>query len=130
MESGDRETAVKIKKEKTDEITKAVLKDYITDFKPKYQEKYLSKFQQFPLGLRDLTKQLHEKLSSSVKDKSAKGRNNFAKSIYDFMNHYKNEDGKAQKYARRLLSKTKSINETSLSKLIIDMGKTVRYRSF
>jgi hypothetical protein len=40
---------MKIKKEAINQITKMVLKAYIADFKDKYEARYLSKFQEFPL---------------------------------------------------------------------------------
>jgi hypothetical protein len=62
-------------------------------------------------------------LSSSVKDKTIKWRNDFATSIYDFISHYNKEDGKAEKYAIKLLEKTEWVNWTPLAKLILDMWK-------
>jgi hypothetical protein len=40
---------MEIKKATINEITKVVLKDYIADFKDKYEAKYLARFQEFPL---------------------------------------------------------------------------------
>lgn len=114
---------MEIKKATVNEITKVVLKDYIADFKDKYEAKYLAKFQNFPLGLRDLTSQIHEKLSVSVKDKSDKWKNAFVKSIYDFINQYNKEDWKAEKYAKRLLAKTEWLDGSPLANLILDMWK-------
>ncbi len=123
MESWNLKTAIKIKKAAVNEITKMVLKDYIADFKDKYEAKYLSRFQEFPLWLRDLTSTIHEKLSPMVKEKTVKWRNAFAKWIYDFIKHYNSEDWKAEKYARKLLDKVEWWNWTPLANLIINMWK-------
>jgi len=123
MEAWDITAAMKIKKEVINQITKMVLKDYIADFKDKYEARYLSKFQEFPLWLRDLTATIHEKLSPMVKDKTVKWRNAFAKWIYDFIKHYNSEDWKAEKYARKLLDKVEWGQSSPIADLIINMWK-------
>ena len=123
MEAWDITAAMKIKKEAINQITKMVLKDYIADFKDKYEARYLSKFQAFPLWLRDLTATIHEKLSPMVKDKTVKWRNAFAQSIYNFINHYNKEDWKAEKYARKLLDKVEWGQSSPIADLIINMWK-------
>ncbi len=102
FETGDVQKAMKIKRASVDAITEVVLEEYLADFKAKYRAKYLAIFQAYPLGLRDLTAQIHKKLRPNLKDTSIKGRNAFAKAIYTFIEHYNREDGKATKYAKKL----------------------------
>jgi len=123
MEAWDITAAMKIKKEAINQITKMVLKAYIADFKDKYEARYLSKFQEFPLWLRDLTATIHEKLSPMVKDKTVKWRNDFAQSIYFFINNYYKENWKAEKYARKLLDKVEWGQSSPIADLIINMWK-------
>ena len=40
MEAGDLKSAMKVKKEKVDEITREVMKPYLSNIKEKYREKY------------------------------------------------------------------------------------------
>jgi len=123
MNQGDLKTAIQIKKVTVNEITKITLKDCISDFKPKYREKYLKKFQEFPLGLIDLTKSVHKAGSKLLKDKSIKSRNDFVKSLYDFMKQYHIQKGKAQKYALRIVKKSPDVKDSSFMDILIKMGK-------
>ncbi len=102
IKAGDVEKAIKIKKTTINALTEVALQEYLADFKAKYRAKYLARFQEYPLGLKDITVQIHKKLRPHLIDTSVKGRNAFAKAIYDFMRHYKREDGKATKYAKKL----------------------------
>lgn len=123
MEAGDLQTAMKIKRASVDAITEVVLQEYLADFKAKYRAKYLAIFQAYPLSLRDLTAQIRKKLRPHLKDTSIKGRNAFAKAIYDFIKHYNREDGKATKYAKKLFLKVGGSSGTPLEKLLLDMAK-------
>ena len=123
MESGDLQTAMKIKRTAVNAITEVVLEEYLADFKAKYRAKYLAIFQAYPLGLRDLTAQIHKKLRPHLIDTSIKGKNAFAQAIYSFIEHYKREDGKATKYAKKLFLKVKGFRRTPLEKLVLGMAK-------
>ena len=123
LEAGDVQTAMKIKRTAVNAITEVVLEEYLADFKAKYRAKYLAIFQAYPLGLRDLTAQIHKKLRPHLIETSIKGKNAFAKAIYSFIEHYNREDGKATKYAKKLFLKVKESSGTPLEKLVLGMAK-------
>ncbi len=123
IKAGDVEKAMKIKKTAINALTEVILQEYLADFKAKYRAKYLAIFQAYPLELKDITVQIHKKLRPHLIDTSIKGRNAFAKAIYNFIEHYNREDGKATKYAKKLFLKLQGSRGTPLEKLVLDMAK-------
>ena len=111
MESGNLKKAFDIKHKTIIKIAGVELKDYISYFKDKYEQKYLKHLSTgLSPKLLDLLKDVHKKLAPYVKDKSAKEKNKYAQSLYNFMKKYYNEKGNAQKYAHKI-AKTTGITE-------------------
>lgn len=123
MDNSDIEKAMNIKRETVSKIIIIALKDYIADFKPKYREKYLKEFDRFPLGLVDLTKEIHLVGSALIKDKTEKAKHKFVKSIYDFMNHYFEEDGNVIYFANRIVKRTPDVKGTAFMETLLKMAK-------
>ena len=124
MESGDLKKAFDIKHKTIIKIAGVELKDYISYFKDKYEQKYLKHLStELPPKLLDLLKDVHKKLVPYVKDKSAKEKNKYAQSLYNFMKKYYNEQGNAQKYAHKITKTSGITEENKTIKLLVAMGK-------
>ena len=116
IESGDVKQALKIKKTKVSSITAVVLKEYLADFKPKYQKKYLEKINSnLPIQYKQMLYEIHKKLSPLLVDKSVKGRNKFVQSLYNTLVRIYDEKGNAQKYLAKLENSVK-FTDTKVSK--------------
>jgi hypothetical protein len=102
LESGKVQQALQLKLNAINAITKEELHSYFLAFKPKYRQKYVQRYCEFPLGVREITVTLYAIIEPSLKNATQKEKNKVAKAIYDFFSHYTKEDGKALKYAKKL----------------------------
>jgi len=105
MERGDVSAGMKIKLKAFNALTEQHLRDYLNEFKPKYRQRYLEKYCEMPLLFRELAYNTHKVLSPTLKNKTQKEKNKFAKALYDTLNHTYKEDGLAQKYLKKLTQK-------------------------
>jgi len=125
MEAGDLQKAMEIKKATVSEILKVELKDYIADFKDKYEAKYLNKISRdLPPKLIDLLKEIYIKVSSNVPKNNPKMRNDFVKYLYRFIKSYNLQDGNTQKELNKLFLKTIGIENTSIGMTLKEMAKS------
>ena len=116
IEAGDLKEALKIKETKMSKILAVVLKEYIADFKPKYQKKYLEKItNNLPIHFHQMLYEIHKKLSPLLVDKSVKGRNKFVQSLYHILIRVYYKEGKAQKRLAKL-EKNVKFTDTKVSK--------------
>jgi len=122
-ENNNRELAMKIKYTEIRKLKTSVLHDYIKDFKDKFEERMLERHYQFPTQLCDLLASIHKEGRALLKNPSEKVKHTFAKSLFDFMYHYNNEDGRAQKYALKIAKKTPELKGASFLKVLEKMGK-------
>ena len=105
MERGDVGAGIKIKHKAFNALTEQHLSSYLDEFKPKYRKRYLEKYCEMPLIFRELAYNTHKALSPTLKNKTQKEKNKFAKALYDTLNHTYKEDGLAQKYLKKLTQK-------------------------
>ena len=123
MEAWDLKTALEIKKSTIRDITKIVLKDYIADFKDKYEAKYLDKItNNLPIKLKELLWEIHKIWAPLLIDKSEKWRNKFVKYLYNFMENYHNQTGESMFFAKKI-EKIPWIKWSEIMNIILEMAK-------
>jgi len=128
LEKGNIEASLQIKQNALKKITNKELKEYLHDLNEKSRQRYQQRIvQNLSPELIDTLKITHKQLSPLLLDNTPKGKHNFAQSLYDFINHYQKQNGKAQRYFDRLRKKAKFSHDsktlTILKQMAIDSDK-------
>ena len=124
LEGGKVQQALQLHNNTINAITKEELHSYFLAFKPKYRQKYMQRYCEFPLGVREITVTLYATIEPSLKNATQKEKNKVAKAIYIFFLFYTKESGKALKYAKKL-QKTlpKNAQNSKVLEVIFAMAK-------
>ena len=123
MERGDVGAGMKIKLKAINTLTEQHLSSYLGEFKPKYRQRYLEKYCEMPLVFRELAYNTHKVLSPTLKNKTQKEKNKFAKALYDTLNHTYKEDGLAQKYLNKLTQKHPELKIKKIYPILDEMTR-------
>ena len=115
MEAGDLKSAMKVKKEKVDAITREVMKPYLSYFKEKYRETYAQKIcDNLPIKLIELLNTSFFQAKDILELEDEKKLHKLAKSFYVFFEKNYQETGKALLFLNKIIKQFPKLNDTEL----------------
>lgn len=122
-ESGDRDSAMKIKREKIRAITLTTMTPFLGFIKEKYRKRFLEKLYALPLSLLDILNTSFFKAQDILKLSDKKEQHNLAKKFYDLIDHINREDAKAVKYVNKIIKHFPKLKNTELMHNLEAMAK-------